>query len=203
MLQKYKTEMLGTFWDSCTDQAFGALSEMIQRDVKKIKPSIHVETINNVPNMLNPKEITTTLVYTLVNGEIKCTVVFSSSLRHFLRLIDILLKKKIDYYDALNEENEPVVIELGNIINGYIVSSLNRLFESKFDFNESVISVNPYRAIEDFDFGNIYKEKVRLLTFKSGFSVHGEDIQGKLLLLLNDNKTDMLLEAIVKKIIIK
>jgi chemotaxis protein CheY-P-specific phosphatase CheC len=203
MLQKYQTEILKTFWERCVSDALGALSQMIGKKIKQSKPTIRLESIKKIPKMMSPKEITTTLVYTIVEGELDCTIIFSSSLKHFLRLIDILLKKKIDYYDALNEDNEPIVIELGNIINGYFVSSLNNIFDTNFKYEESQISINPYRAIEEFNFGNVYMKKISVLLFNTKFSVEEEDIEGKLFLLVESDKIDLLLEAIGKRVTIK
>jgi chemotaxis protein CheY-P-specific phosphatase CheC len=152
---------------------------------------------------MNPKELSTTLVYTMVTGHLNGVIITSLSLKHFLRLVDILLNKQIDYYEALNEENKSSVLNLGDIINGYFISSLNRLFDTKFDYELSELSVNPYRVIENFKFGNIYKEKVNILTFKSDFQVEWnwvECIAGKIILLTEENKVDTFLEAISKKI---
>jgi chemotaxis protein CheY-P-specific phosphatase CheC len=176
---------------------------MIRKNIKLMKSSVNIELINNIPKLMNPEEISTTLVYTRAYDHLSYVVITSSSLKHFLRLIDILLNKKIDYYEALSEENKSSVFELGNIINGYFISSLNNLFDTKFDYKESELSVNPYRAIEDFKFGDIYREKINALTFISNFKVEWnevEDIEGKIILLTEEDKVDTILEAISKKI---
>ena len=169
-------------------------------EIRQDRTSINVEPVVNIPKLMNPNDINTTLVYTTVDDNLDAVIIFSSSLRHFLRMIDILLNKKIDYYSALNEDNEPVVAELGNIINGYFVSSLNKLFDMKFKFSEAEISVNPYRAIEEFGLGDVYKRKISVLTFKSNFKVQNEDIDGKVFMLADKEKTDMFLDAISRKV---
>ena len=203
MLPEYKSQLLSTFWNACVNDALDALSKMIRKNVKLTDSSIRIETINNIPKSISPKEISTTIVYTKLTDHLNYVILTSSPLKHFLRLVNILLNKKIDYYSALNEENTPIIIELGNIINGYFISSLNKLFDKRFNYNESKISVNPYRAIEDFNFGDIYKKKISVLIFKSDFKVISEDIEGKILLLTEENKTDTILEMISKKISFK
>lgn len=203
MLKSYEVQMLNAFWNSCVNDALDALSKMIRKNVKLLDSSQKIQLINDIPKLMNPKEVSTTLVYTNISGFLNCTVVTTLSLKHFLRLIDIMLNKKIDYYEALNEENKSSVLVLGDIINGYFISSLNNLFDTKFNYEEPEMSVNPYRAIEDFKFGNIYKEKVNVLTFKSDFKVEWnwvEDIEGKIILLTEECKTDLILEMISKRI---
>ena len=200
MLPAYKSQILNVFWSSCIKNALDALSLMLRKNIKLMKSAINIELINNIPKLMNPKEVTTTLVYTRAYNHLNYVVITSSSLKHFLRLIDILLKKKIDYYEALSEENKSSVLELGNIINGYFISSLNNLFNTKFDYEEPELSVNPYRAIEDFKFGGIYREKINALTFISNFKVETENIKGKIILLTEEDKVDTILDAISKKI---
>lgn len=199
-MEDYKIQILNAFWDSCVKEATEALSSMIRKDVKKTKSVIKVSNLKDIPKMMNPKEITTTLVYTKVPGQIKFVIVFSSSLKGFLGLIDMLLKKKIDYYTALNEENEPLIAELGNIINGYFVSSLDRVFGKNLKYQEAEISTNPFRAVEEFGMGNIYKENIKVLVFKSDFKIKNENIEGKMFLLAEEKKMDVLLEEISKKL---
>lgn len=203
MLPAYKNRILNTFWCSCVNDALNALSLMIRKNIKLMKSSVNIELINNIPKLMNPEEISTTLVYTRAYDHLNYVVITSFSLKHFLRLIDILLNKKINYYEALSEENKSSVIELGNIINGYFISSLNNLFDIKFKYKEPELSVNPYRAIENFKFGDIYREKINALTFISNFKVEWslvEDIEGKIILLTEEDKVDTMLEVISKKI---
>lgn len=108
MLPRYKSQILNIFWNNCVNEALDALSKMIRKNVKLTGSSIGTELINNVPKLMNPKEITTTLVYTRIPDPLNCIIIFSSSLKHFLRLVDILLNKKIDYYGVLDEEKQTI-----------------------------------------------------------------------------------------------
>jgi len=202
MLPAYKSQILNVFWSSCIKNALDALSLMLRKNIKLMKSAINIELINNIPKLMNPKEVTTTLVYTRAYNHLNCVVITSSSLKHFLRLIDILLKKKIDYYEALNEENKSSVLELGNIINGYFISFLNSLFNTRFKYEPPELSVNPYRAIEDFNFGDIYKKKTYVLLLNSDFKVEMENIEGKIFLLTEENNTDAILDMISKKVVL-
>ena len=202
MLPTYKTQLLNTFWLRCVNEALDALSKMIRKNVKLTNSSLKIELINNMPRLMNPQEIDTTLVYTILSGQLNCVIIITSPLKYFLRLIDILLNKKIDYYEALNEENKSSVLELGNIINGYFVSSLNSLFNTRFKYEPSEISVNPYRAIEDFNFGDVYKKKIYVLSLNSDFKVETENIEGKIFLLTEENNIDAILDMISKKVVL-
>lgn len=188
------------FWESCVDEALVALGKMIRKDVRPIESSIKIELINNLSETLNHTKISNIIVYTKITNSFNSIVLICSPLNNYLKLIDMLLHKKIEYYEALDQENIPSVIELGNIINGYFISSLNSLFEEKFNFYETEISTNPYRVIEDFGFGDIYMKKIRVLKFESDFKVLSENINGKLILLTDMNKIDKILENISSKL---
>lgn len=200
MLPNYKVHLLNVFWNSCINDALDALSKMIRKEVKITDSYIKLELINNIPKLMSSSGISTTIVYTKIYDHLNFVVMTSSTLKHFLRMVDILLNKKVDYYQALDEENKPVIIELGNILNGYLISYLNMLFDIKFRYEEPEISVNPFRSIEDFGFGDLYKGKINVLTFKSDFKVEPENIEGKILLLANEKKIDAMIEAICKKV---
>lgn len=199
----YKSQLLGVFWNKTLNDALDALSKMIRKKIKILSSSIEIQLINDVPKSINPKEISTTLVYTKIVGKQSFVIITSFSLKHFLRLIEILLNKKIDYYEALNDENTNLVIELGNIIDGYFISSLNKLFDTKFKCEPPELSVSPYRVIEDFNFGDIYKKKVYVISFKSEFKVENENIEGKIFLLTDENIIDNILNAISKKVVLE
>lgn len=200
MEPEYKFQLLRVFWEDCVYDALNALSKMIREDVRAEKSSIDVELINDIPKLMNPKEITTNLIYTVVENHLKCAIIFCSPLEHLLKLADILLNKKIDFYDAMNEENKSVILELGMIVNGYLASALNNLFSTKFRYKLTGISSNSYRAIENFGFGNMYTDKIDVLMFRNDFSIEREGIEGKLFL-LTENKIDIFLGAISKKIV--
>jgi chemotaxis protein CheY-P-specific phosphatase CheC len=196
MIDKYQMSVLDFFWKNSVNEALDALSKMIGKEVKSKNSVIKIGLIEKIPKLMNPKEITTTLVYTLMKDDVKWTVVFSSKLQHFLRLVAMLLKKDIDYYSALSKENEPTILELGDIINGYFISSLNKLLKTKLKYNKTILSINPYRAIEEFNMGDFYKKRIKVLLFKVDFKVKKEDIVGKIFLIREEKNIDEFLKTI-------
>ncbi len=198
MLKKHEIQLLNIFWTNSVNKALNALSKMIGKKARALNTLIRIEHLNVTPKLLNHKMVSSVTVCTKLSDDLKCVILFFSPLKDFLKLADILLKKEIDYYEALNDENMPVILELGNIINGYLESSLNNL-EIKFKNKEVDLFTNPSRIIENFGFGNPYKEKIYVLLFESNFEV-GADIRGKTLMLIEKNKVDKILESISKKV---
>ncbi|MEM5778319.1 MAG: hypothetical protein QXD43_02025 [Candidatus Aenigmatarchaeota archaeon] len=198
ILNKHELQILDIFWNECVNNALEALSKMLNKKVEKTSSLIKIDFLNQLTKILE-KDITNTIVYTKMKGPLKCVILLVLPLKNFLRLIDILLHKKIDYYNALNEENMPVVLELGNIINSYFVSFINKIFDAKF-LTELDISTNPSRIIENFDFEDVYIKKISVLLFRSEFQIQVEKIKGEIFLLFEEENADKFLDMLIKKL---
>jgi chemotaxis protein CheC len=199
-LPKFAVNILKSMWISCSNKVATALSEMINKEVKITSSSMKILLINEIPKLLNPEDITTTIVYTQLLGTIKGVIVISSPLENILKMADMLLHKKIGHYKDLSDENVPVIKELGNILAGYYISGLNKLFETKYEWTPPNLSVYPYRAIEDFSFGQVYKEEIYVLMFKAGFHIKEENIREDILLLFKRESIEKILELISRKV---
>ena len=198
MINKHELQIFDIFWNKCVNDALEALSKMVNKEIKKTNSSIKIDALNQLAKLLE-KDVTNTIVYTKMKGPLKCVVLFVSPLKNFLRLTDILLKKRIDYYNALNEENMPVVLELGDIVNGYFVSFVNKIFNTTF-VCETDISTNPSRIIENFDFEDIYIKKISILLFTAEFAIETEKIKGEMLFLFEEDNVDKFLEMLIKRL---
>jgi len=187
-------------WVSCSNQATKALSEMLNKKVNTISNSPKILLINKVPKSLNPKDVSTTILYTQLIDTIKGIIVISSSLKNILKIADIFLRKEPGYFKDLSDENIPVIKELANILAGHYVTALNNLLGIKYELSEPVLSVNPYRAIEDFDFGPVYVEEIHVLMLKTSFNIVQERIKEDVVLLFKKEFIRELLEMISSKI---
>jgi chemotaxis protein CheC len=199
-LPKFAENILRNMWTATSNKVVVALSQMINKEVKINSPSTKILLLNDVPKLMNPKEITTTLIYTKLEGEIKGVVVVSSTLRNILKIVDLFLHKEIGYYKDLSDENISVIKEFGNILAEYYVDGLNKLFETEYKFDPPVLSVNPYRAIEDFDFGNLYRKEIYSLIFQARFDIHEESILEDVFLLFKKEDIDSIVELVSKNV---
>jgi len=199
MKSDFRMKILKKVWISSTEKAAKALSEMIQRDVKVVSTSFRITLLNNLPKLINSRRVTTTIVYNQIKDDIKGVMLLSSSLRGILKLVEILLHKKIGYYKVLSDENIPVIRELWNVVSGYYLSFLVKLFERGLSWERPTISTNPGRAIENFNFGPVYKKKIYVLTFSSVIAIPRE-VAVQIVLLFKKESMDKLLEAISEKI---
>lgn len=199
-LPKFAENILRSMWTSTSNKVVVALSEMINKEVKINFPSAKILLLNDVPKLMNPKEITSTLIYTKLEGKIEGVVVVSSTLRNILKIVDLFLHKEIGYYKDLSEENISVIKEFGNILVEYYVDGLNKLFETEYKFNHPVLSVNPYRSIEDFGFGNVYRKEIYALIFQARFDIHEESILEDVFLLFKKEDIDSIIELVSKNV---
>jgi chemotaxis protein CheY-P-specific phosphatase CheC len=115
-------------------------------------------------------------------------------------MADIFLRKEPGYFKDLSDENIPVIKELASVLAGYYVTALNNSFGTNYELSEPFLSVNPYRAIEDFDFGPVYIEEIHVLMFKASFNIAQERIKKDIVLLFREESTKELLEMISSKI---
>lgn len=199
-LPKLESKLLKKMWSSCSELAAKALKEMINREVKVSSSVLKVLLLNEVPKLLNPEEISTTIFFIKLKDEINGVILLSSSLKDMLRMADIFLKKEKGYFKDLSDENLPILKELTNILSGYFINALQKLFEAKYILSEPFLSVNPFRAIEEFGFGQVYKEEIYTLVFSSEFEIPEEKIKQKIVLLFKSEDAEKILDLISEKI---
>lgn len=200
VVPKFEADILKKMWISSSDKTTKALSEMINRKVDVTSTSLKILLINEVPKLLNPSNITTTLVYIQLIGAIKGVIIISSTLKNMLKMADILLHKELGYFKDLSDENIPVIKELGNILAGYYVTALNDLLGIKYEFSDPSLSINPYRMIEELGFGPVYKENIYVLMFKATLNIGQERIKKDIVLLFRRESLKELLETVSNKI---
>jgi len=70
-------------WVSCSDQTAKALSEMLNKKVKTSSISPKILLINKIPKLLNPRDVSTTILYTQLIGTVKGVIVISSLLKTY------------------------------------------------------------------------------------------------------------------------
>lgn len=156
---------------NCTEEAVKALSEMINRKVEITSTSAEIMRINNISNLMNPNDVTTTVLFTKLADGIPGVVFLSSPLKDILRMADIFLHKEPGHFNGLSDENTSVIKEFAFIIMGYYVSTLNKILCTKYAMSAAELSVNPYRVIEDFGMGAIYTEEVLVLALGTRFEI--------------------------------
>ncbi len=198
-IPKYGLNLLNNMWNACTNEVVQALSEMMEREVKIKCTSLKITILNDLPKIINSREPSTTLVYMKLKDSVKGIVLISSSLKNMLNLIEIIMHKKIGYYEALSDENIPVICELGYILSGYYISSLVKLFGEAISWEKPILSTNPVRAIEDFDLGPVYKEKIYVLMFRAVLHILPKPIELQVVLLFRKEDVDKILETISEK----
>lgn len=199
-IPKFETTILKNMWDSCSNKTTKALSEIINRRVDITSTSLKVLLINEVPELLDHKDITTTVIFVQLIGAIRGVIAVSSSLKNILKMADILLHKELGHFKDLSDENLPVIKELGNILTGYYITALNDLLGIKYELSDCFLSTNPHRAIEEFGFGSIYKEEIYVLMLKASFNIVQESIRKDIVLLFRKESINELLEMISGRI---
>ncbi|MEM5879072.1 MAG: hypothetical protein QXU74_01085 [Candidatus Aenigmatarchaeota archaeon] len=199
-LPKLEEEILKKMWSSCSQLAANALKEMIRREVVVSPSSIKILRLNEIPRLLNPEEISTTVFFIKIKNNMNGVILLSSPLKHILKMADIFLKKEMGYFKDLSDENLPVLRELSNILCGYFIDAFQKLFNKKYTLSEPYLSVNPFRAIEDFEFDHVYLEDIYALVFIAALKIPKEKIEQKIVLVIRSDYIKNLLDMLSEKV---
>jgi len=199
-LPRLESKILKEMWLACSESAAKALKEMINKEVKVSSTSLKIMLLNEIPKILNPEEVSITIFLLHLKNSIQGVILLSSPLKDILKMADIFLKKEIGYFKGLSDENLPVLKELANILFGYFINTIQKLLNTTYNFSEPFLSVNPFRVIEDFGFGSIYKEEIYGLVFSTTFEIPEEKIEQKIVLVFKSDDIDKILDLVSEKI---
>ncbi len=195
-LPQAQANIIGDMWISCSNETAKALSETISSKVKVKSASLDILLINSVPRLLSPDNTATIVLWTKTIGSASGVVILSSTLKDMLALADRLLKKERGYFKDLSKENTSVIKELADLIAGYFVTALNKMLNTTYGLSPPNLSVNPYRAIEEFGLGKVYTEEVRVLMLKAGFIIIEEGIKLDMIVLFRKENMEKIVELI-------
>ncbi|VVB60089.1 Uncharacterised protein [uncultured archaeon] len=191
-----EANIIKDMWISCSSETAKALSETINSKVEVNSASPDILLINGVPKLLNPNNTATIVLWVKTLGNVSGVVVLSSTLKDMLALADRLLKKERGYFKDLSKENTSVIKELADLIAGYFVTALNKLLNTTYGLTPPKLSVNLYRAIEEFGLGKVYTEEVRVLMLKASFGIIEENIKLDMVVLFRKENVEKIVELI-------
>lgn len=183
---------------NCTEEAAKALSEMINRKVEITSTTAEIMRINDISKHMNPNDVTTTVLFTKLSGSLKCIIVISSTLKDILKMADMFLHKKAGYFKDLSEANISAIKEFANIITGYYISALNAALNVRYKSITPTLSMNPRRAIEEFDFGSIYTEEINVLILDANIQIPADEINEKIIIVFKANDLKRIINRIIR-----
>jgi len=80
------------------------------------------------------------------------------------------------------------------------INTIQKLFSTTYNLSEPFLSVNPFRVIEEFGFGSIYKEEIYGLVFSTTFEIPEEKIEQKIVLVFKSEDIEKILDRVSEKI---
>ncbi len=175
IIPKPKQDLLKNMLDNCSNDVATALSEMTNCKVDVSSTSLDILLLNDVPKLLNPNELTTTVLFMKLKGDINAVILLAAPLKNILKMADIFLHKEPGYFQDLSDENVSVVKEFAHILAGYYITALNSVLRENYELSVPLLSVNPHRAIEEFGFGFVYTENIEILALKASLNVCPEE----------------------------
>lgn len=158
-----------------------ALSELIERKVEIIVPSVELVPIDNIASFLGELEKLYYVLVLEIEGDITGQIFLLFSVENAKNLADILLHK-LGQNGAILEDNElfqSCLKESANILCGAYVVALSEMCNLNIFTSVPSIALDMVGAILDFIFISIAQQTDKALVVKTMMNVSGlEDVEG-------------------------
>ncbi len=188
----------------CSNKTARAVYMMINVKADAFPAALRTVTADEIPNLLNSHDVTTTVLSDKIIGTANSIVVLSAPLKDIVKIADIFLHKQRGYFKDITNENVHVIKEFVNILAGYYATALNELLDTNYTTSEPSLSIDPYRVLENdphklirnLGFGSAGEDESSALVFETDFSIPEYDIKMKITLLSGKEDVKKMIEAI-------
>ncbi|VVB60088.1 Uncharacterised protein [uncultured archaeon] len=191
----------------CSNNTAKALYQMINAKVDAFPAELRVAMIDEIPRLLNPYDVTTTVLSDKIIGTSNSLIILSAPLKDIVKIADIFLHKERGYFKDITNENVHVIKEFVNILAGYYATALNELLDTSYTTSEPFLSVDPYRVLEsdphklvrNLGFCAAGEEESSALVFETDFNIPEYDVKMKITLLAGKEDAKNIIRAIGSK----
>ncbi len=181
-------------WITCSNNAIKAISGTMQKEAEIKSQSIKRMSLKDVPKFLDSDSHKSTIVWMQLKGEVEGAILMSFSVDDILKLENILLHKKVEYFQTLSEENTVVIKELAKIIAYFYMEELVKLFD--FKLKDPSLSTSPYRVPEFLGMGDTENDSIGVLALEALMNIPQEDISVNVFLLFREDFSSVISDNI-------
>lgn len=179
-------------------KASGALSRLINKEVRLSPPDIYLTPVKTIPNLVGGPKTLVVGIYSAISGDVSGTMLVVFSTKSALSLADVLGKKKIGTTKALNKKDQMNLIKAGKALSGSYLKTITDFLQLRVKHTDERIISTFGESLTDFVLLGIEEQYALLL--RSKFSVPGTDLQGDFVLLIALESLTKILEAIRKQL---
>ena len=179
-------------------KASGALSRLINKEVKLAPPDIYLTPVKNIPELVGGPKKLVVGIYSAISGDVSGTVLTILPTDGALRLADLLQKKKLGTTKALEKKDQLKLEKAGRALSVSYLKTMTEFLHLKIKHTADRIISTFGESLTDFVLLGIEEEYALLLRTK--FSIPDSKVEGDFVLLIALESLTQILEALRKQI---
>ncbi|MDD5260006.1 MAG: chemotaxis protein CheC [bacterium] len=173
-----------------------AFSQMLNRSVMMTVPSIHIVSINDVPQYMGGPETLVAGVYTRLLGDVFGSVLLTFPRESAFALTDILMGKKIGTTKILTGMGRSLLKETGMIVTGSFLTALSKMVNTTIIPRVPTLTLDMVGAIIDFILIDLSQEVEFAIVIEIRFEEKDSHVSGHFFLLPNPDSLKIILKVI-------
>ena len=179
-------------------KASGALSRLIDKEVKLTPPDIYLTPLKTIPELVGGQKKLVVGIYSAISGDVSGTVLTVMPTESALHLADLLQKKKIGTTKSLSKSDQLKLEKAGNALSTSYLKTITEFLQLKIKHTDERIISTFGESLTDFVLLGIEEEYALLL--RTRFSIPDSNIEGDFILLIALQSLTQILEALRKQI---
>ncbi len=165
-----------------TGNAATALSSMLEREVRIAMPEVRIMGYNEAIEWIGGPEEITAGVLVKLSGQVNGIMLSVQQLDFVNLLLESILKQKIKEYIQLNEMENSVLIEVGNIMISTFINALSGLAGVDINLTVPAFTVDMQGAILTVPMAEYGGQSDYIMTIGGNFICNGKQVPCRLLL---------------------
>ena len=173
-----------------------ALADILSDRVSMSVPILQITTIDDISTMLGGPENEVVGVLLSMTHDLDGMLMFIFEKQITLTLLRVLLSKRINSFEEIDEMDMSALMEIGNIIAGAYVTALATITDYDVRLSPPEIAIDMVGAILSYPAALFGEMGDRVLFAKEDFDSGEEQVTCHLLLLPQPNSLDMIMKRL-------
>ena len=173
-----------------------ALADILSDRVSMSVPILQITTIDEISTMLGGPENEVVGVLLSITHDLDGMLMFIFEKQITLTLLRVLLSKRINSFEEIDEMDMSALMEIGNIIAGAYVTALATITDYDVRLSPPEIAIDMVGAILSYPAALFGEMGDRVLFAKEDFDSGEEQVTCHLLLLPQPNSLDLIMKRL-------
>lgn len=173
-----------------------SLSAMVGRRVNTTMPSILIEALEKLPEVLGGKDKIVAVIHFLVSGQVSGSIFLLLSPSESLSFIHILTGQNVAQIENLDEPALSALKELGNIMTGSYTRVLAQELKMRVEYSVPGFSYDMLGAVLDATLSRLSSEAELAIITKSEFIIGDEVCRAHFIFILTARAVNNIIKAL-------